>query len=497
MKELQNKILDYLYLLAATFFFSVNLIWGLRKSLWLDEVGTLITINSNSFIKLIQNIYNGSDQNAHAPLYFILMYFLNLLFGEQVLIFKTFSFSCIIVCILIAIYVLKDKIKYQTFLFLFLFLSINSFFSQFLIVEIRMYGLYFGLVIFWILYLYINRERNYLDVKSLIIYALLLTALLYIHYYSFFYIFLLFLLEIYYSLKYKFFRNLIPYLISFFLFSPWIVAIKNQVDSVHGYFWQKIPSLDNFFDLYYSFVGKSSLFLLVFILIYFMLKNKNLGSIKIFSEDKSLFIISLFSFLIVPFFIFITSLFELTVFVNRYFIPTYIVLILFLGILFQVSKLYKKSYLRFFIFLFLIVVGIYRMNNYRQFVQSAKEELNKKLELNEFKIPIVCESPHTYYPLEYYSQKKGVSNFYFILDYESTFKEGNIKNAPLDYFWNLNLKKCYDLPRVIEWDDFKAQNNKFLLIDEEDRMLFENRIEINPKYSWQVVKDNIYFVDKK
>lgn len=496
MKELLNKILDYLYLLAGTCFLSFNFILSLKKPLWLDEVETLIIINANGIWDLILNIYEGVDHNA--PLYFIIMYFVNIIVGEQIIILKIISFTFILMSITLSLYMLRSKINLSTYLFLFLFLSINSFFSKFLITEIRMYGLFFGLTIVWILYLYINSDRSKLCVKGLIIYTLLLTALLYVHYYSFFYIFIVLTIEIFFSLRNKCIKNIIPYLVSFFLFSPWLLAIKNQVESIQGYFWQQVPDLYNLSELYLSFVGKIGILLFLLfslILIFYLTKNKDLGNIEYFLKSKQLLFVTLLSFIIVPIFIFITSLFEITVFVKRYFIPTYIILIVILGVLYQESKIYNYFYLKLLILIVLIIIGCNRVNNYNQFVINEEENLTEKLDLNNMQIPIICESPHSYYPLEFYSQEIGNSNFYFILDYESAIKKGNVKNAPLDYYWNSSLKKCYDLPRIIEWDDFKSKHKNFLLINEKDRMLFENRLEKNPDYSWRVFQDNIYIIE--
>ena len=70
---------------------------------------------------------------------------------------------------------------------------------------------------------------------------------------------------------------------------------------------------------------------------------------------------------------------------------------------------------------------------------------------------------------------------------------GLSRNAIFDYYWNSRLKEVYELPRVVEWNDFSKSFNEFFVIDEMNRMLFERRIGNDPRYIVQRMTDNGIF----
>ena len=62
---------------------------GIQKPLWYDEIATLKVIRVPTLYELISLCYNGADTNP--PLYFIVLWLLRQIFGENIIMFRIFS----------------------------------------------------------------------------------------------------------------------------------------------------------------------------------------------------------------------------------------------------------------------------------------------------------------------------------------------------------------------------------------------------------------------
>jgi len=137
-------------------------------------------------------------------------------------------------------------------------------------------------------------------------------------------------------------------------------------------------------------------------------------------------------------------------------------------------------------------LGFYYNAKFNYVNKETNEKLDYFLQLDNSGLPVICESPHIFYPLWYYSDK----NYNLVLDWESSNVEGNVKNSVFDYYGNLRAKKIYDLKLVLIWSEFINLHDKFYIINEKGRMLFENRITDYNDYTITNVGRQIKFIEK-
>jgi hypothetical protein len=159
---------------------------------------------------------------------------------------------------------------------------------------------------------------------------------------------------------------------------------------------------------------------------------------------------------------------------------------------FTLDKLIDNKFIGLLIVFLLTVFTLNRLIYYKNFIEKNKTEIENILKLSKNNL-VVCESPHKQYPLDHYSSN---SNVLLLLDSISAFSKGNIKNAPYDYYLLSNYKKFYSLENILHFDDFVARNKKFLLINEDDRMLYEVRFRNNPNYTTKVISKNILLIEQ-
>ena len=480
----------YLILAVGLLFISSNLIIGLYKPLWLDEVASLNLLKVTSWSNLLNNIYNGADTNP--PLYFLLLFFVQKL-TKSVIYFRLFSVSLSITGLILLLRFLRKFVNKQTTAIVLIIISISYFFPQYLMVEVRPYAMFFLLSVLFLVQYYrisFQNQKNIFNILSLIFITIFL---LYTHYFAIFYIIITLIFEIFNKNR-KNYLVLISILIGILSFLPWVVAIRNQLSLIHGIVWQAKPKIWEIIKLP-SFYFNS--FLTIFVLIGSVvgLFIKKIDFTKIHKEYGG-FLILIIIFSLFPFINIILTYFNLSVSEPRYYIPSYISYIFILAIILNLFELVEYKLLLIPILIILFIYGSIMEVSYFKFQRSRKEEIKFLLKLNQTSLPILCESPHKFYPLDFYAKENGISNFYFILDKESAVLKSNVKNAIFDYYWNENLKHIYKLNHLIPIEEVINCLNAFYLLNEKDRMIFEHRFENNPSYSVKKEGHGIYFIEK-
>jgi len=483
LKKLLNINKDKIgFVIIPFFLLTLSFYLGLEKRLWLDEIFTLIYTNVSSFSILVKNIPISGDLNP--PFYYLIIFIVRNVFPESIITYRIVSALIALFGLFYLVFLFKNHFKAKNSFIVILLLSISWFYSLYLFIEIRSYGLIFLFFVVFTIFWFKILENNLIKKNDYLGLGLTVLFLFYTHYFSFVYVFPLLIVlgykknnkEIYFSL------------LLIFLFSlPLIYILKNQLEVFHGTTWQEIPSLYQIISLPFTFWGK--LFFLVITILHLVNYHKvKKIYLKIFA-DKNLMLF-LYIVFFIPIFVFILSRFSLMVFVERYFILTFIGLAILIGIIVD-GLVFESKHKALFLVIF-ICLGFYYNAKFNYVNKETNEKLDYFLQLDNSGLPVICESPHIFYPLWYYSDK----NYNLVLDWESSNVEGNVKNSVFDYYWNLRAKKIYDLKLVLIWSEFINLHDKFYIINEKGRMLFENRITDYNDYTITNVGRQIKFIEK-
>lgn len=471
------------------FFLTYNFVIGVQKPVWLDEIATFLTISVSSISKLISNLYSGCDTNP--PVYFVIAFVVSKMTSLTVIVMKFLSLVFALAGLVVFYRGYRDRIRLESFLLCFLGIAISSFFSQYLTTEIRAYSLFFALSFLLLAQYRKISTLERINVVPMLSYALIIALLLYVHYFSLFYVALLVIFEICYSVPRRRLNVLLASVVALIAYAPWIGGILNQLKAVHYTSWQPPPSVMELLGIPHYFFGYP-LLLTFLICVPAIVSRRGVGTSAFFHAQnrREIILLGLFAFL--PLFIYLLSLFLPIVFTQRYFVPSYVSMLILLALLVN-DFLPDHSYLVVALIVLFTAIGMHKLITYKANVESLKAELEHDLKLNSEGIPIVCESPHIFYPLDFYALREGNSHFYLVLDEESARAVGNVRNAIFDYYWNSRLREVYGLLRVIEWNDFRNSFNEFYVINERNRMLFEHRIENDRHYVVQPTTDDSIF----
>ncbi|MEJ5305672.1 MAG: hypothetical protein WHV63_06970 [Ignavibacteria bacterium] len=452
------------------------------RPFWLDEIYTLLQINVPNILILLSNFYQGTDTNP--PFYFLFFYALKNYFQIEEKYFRLISY--IFTTSGIALLYFNPLLKKYREEVLIITL-VSPFILFYLSSEVRAYPLIFFLGS--VLLLIISRD-NISSIKKHSLIALICFLLLFTHYYSLFYVLVIFIVQIKSLLGQRKYKEIFIYLMPVLIFIIWIPAIQNQIKSVNSYFWQNKVSLNQLILFPKFFFGKTLLVVipfLIFSLFNFTFKDKFRYMIK-YQE----FYIILLGWLLIPYIIGLLSFFIDIPFVERYFTLSFFPFVI--GIVYIIPDKINIRWLQITL-MSLILINIWNIFvNYKK-IEKEKEILNKRLSLLQ-KGNVICESPHVFYPLNYYSKNQGIYRAYFVLDLESASIKGNIKNALFDYYGNKYLRKYFYLPQVLEWNELNKKLNQFFIIDEPNRMFFEYRILNRSDYKLNEIEKNIFWVQK-
>jgi hypothetical protein len=108
-------------------------------------------------------------------------------------------------------------------------------------------------------------------------------------------------------------------------------------------------------------------------------------------------------------------------------------------------------------------------------------------------LPVVCESPHGYFPADYYYPD---CRAVYILDWDTALASFN-PHETADYKLMRAIKRQYPRHRVFDHDDFLRQYDRFLVLDEPHRIWFETRIRESPHYRTTTLPNGLILVERK
>lgn len=456
----------------------------------LDEVCSIITSTAESPFKLLTNYYKGCDTNP--PLYFLILHFWRKLFDNNIFFLRLLStlFVAIGIFFILKIEFLNNSDRLAIFSSFF----ISTFISFYLIKEIRPYSLQFclGSIAFYLFSLTKKNNKHYL------LLTLINTLLLYVHYYSIFYVGSMIAIELFYLIKQRKYLKGILNLLPFAFFLPWIPAIFNQYKIVFGKFWYQKLTSSAFYQFFLFFYAYEIFFLILLGVIFFIFFKKKrllfLDYLEQIHYIKKTIALSLSWFLIPFIAIGFLLLTDLNIpYLPRYFSLTFIPLSLFLAYVIKYANNLQKN----IIFLCSFFVIYFGVNEAKRFNEKFFEIIKGNIILME-NYELVFENPFWFYPTYFYSNfnTSTKKKAYYIMDYEIALNNKDVPNDLPDYFGNKNFKKYFEITGLEEWADFKERADSFIVFNETNRYLLEKRISKDSNFSVSFYKPGFFLVKK-
>lgn len=257
MKLDKKDIIHLIIIVVGILFVSIPVF---HNNLWFDESYS-VAIANHSF----SEIWTIGANDVHPVLYYWVLHIINLIFGNNIMIYRIFSLICAaILGILGFTHIRKDFGKDIGILF-----SFFSFFLPLIVVytaEIRMYTFAMLLVTLMAIYAYrIYKNQGNKQIKNWILFAVFSLASAYTHYYGLMAAGIINLIMFVYFVRKAYKEKKFTYEIKAFLISgiaqiilyiPWIVSLLGQMgrmSSTHFWIYLKFPdTLIEFFTFQFT-----------------------------------------------------------------------------------------------------------------------------------------------------------------------------------------------------------------------------------------------------
>lgn len=269
---MQKKIKEYLKKNSNIFHIILIIIGSifiilpnLHTNFWFDESYSVALVN-NSFI----DIWNIGSNDVHPILYYMFLKVINIIFGQNILIYRLFSVFGIIILGLIGFtHIRKDYGKKEGMLFTFF-----SFFLPAILVyagEIRMYT--YTIVFVTLSMIYLLRYLRSSLKSDLIKFGLCSICSCYLHYYALIAMCFINLYLLIKTIKTK--TNVSTFIkvatAQIILYLPWFLFFISQAMSVGGGFWISITYPDILFEILLFPFDVTNIFLIMIVPFYIYL----------------------------------------------------------------------------------------------------------------------------------------------------------------------------------------------------------------------------------
>lgn len=241
IKSINIKYIHIAIIIIGIIFISIPIF---HTCLWFDESYS-VAIANHSFAE----IWTIGGHDVHPVLYYWLLHILNLIFGNNILVYRLFSMICMSILGIVGYtHIRKDFGEKAGLLFSFFvfFLPVNLVYTG----EIRMYSLAMLLVTLTAIYAYrIYKNKDKINKKDWIIFGICSLSSAYTHYYGLIAIGIInlalmtcFIIQ---SIKAKKLTvNMKAFIIvgvtQIILYLPWIICLLVQIEGVKQNFWIKI-----------------------------------------------------------------------------------------------------------------------------------------------------------------------------------------------------------------------------------------------------------------
>lgn len=240
--KLDTKKLHIAMIILGSIFILLS---GFHSSLWFDETYSVALANHN-----ISEIWSIGGNDVHPILYYIGLRILNLIFGNNIIIYRLFSAIPVIIMSIIGFTHIRKDFGRKTsiiFSFLSLFLPMMSTYA----VEIRMYTWAMLLTTLTSIYAYRIVVKEY-NLKNWISFGVFSLMTAYTHYYGLMFAGIINLMLFIWILKKK--REylkifIIIAIIQVAAYIPWLVDFMVQLKNVSGGFWIGFTFPDTLYEL--------------------------------------------------------------------------------------------------------------------------------------------------------------------------------------------------------------------------------------------------------
>ena len=388
--KIKENYLLLLILLLATFlrFFHVN-----YQSIWLDEIHTMIETDPKLPFSDFINLLLFREQLQH--LYFVLVRFLNMIFGHDTSTVRNFS-AFLGVLGVYSVYLLGKALNNKRLGYIFALLLTVNYFHIWYSQEARPYSFFF---LFTVLSFYkLVQFVRLPSTKNAFYFGLFTALMLYGHFFALFILFAQGIVLLYFLIsrpkeqQKKFFTSCLIFGITTFVL--WIPSIKVflLVANLKS-FWVQPPTLDVYTQLFKEFFGHSEMvvFIVVTISIFYVIKLFNQNDNKNTLNNKYLFsAIFIFPWIVIGLlFPLIRSYTSLPMIISRYFIGVLpaILLILAIGINAIKNKIMLvivlTSFVAFSLTDIIFVKDYYFKVSKTQYREMAQEIINKNAKKDE------------------------------------------------------------------------------------------------------------------
>lgn len=257
MKIDKKDVLHIIIIIVGMLFIAIPI---LHSNLWFDESYSVAICNHT-----FGEIWSIGSHDVHPVLYYWVLHFINLIFGNNIIIYRIFSWLCAsLIGILGFTHIRKDFGKRVGILF--------SFFSFFLPVitvyvgEVRMYTFAMLLVTIMCIYAYrIYKNEGKKQIKNWLLFAFASLASAYTHYYGLMAAGIVNLILFIYFVKRAWEQKKFTYEIKAFfivgilqivLYLPWVISLLSQMkvmSSTHFWIYLKFPdTLVEFFTFQFT-----------------------------------------------------------------------------------------------------------------------------------------------------------------------------------------------------------------------------------------------------
>lgn len=308
-----------------------------RQSPWGDELFTLINSSSD---KSFSEIFEILKTDVHPPLYYYIIHFFNIIFGDSSFIARFVSVIFGIAGLFSVYYLSKELFNKKVGLIAVALLSINYFhiyYSQ----EARMYSMLFFTTTLSFLYLVKFIKKP--SLKTALLHGFFASLMVYTHFFALFTLFSQYLVLLYFIIKpfqvtqKKFFLySLLSGVVTLILYIPALIIFFQA--SKRTSFWIAAPETDVYTTMFKEFFGFSeiAIFIALITILFFLLKlfeRKEITQLTInpIKEKQVFSFFVLFIWIVITLLIpFILSYVNLPIIVSRYFInvlPALIIII--------------------------------------------------------------------------------------------------------------------------------------------------------------------------
>jgi len=176
LKKLLNINKDKIgFVIIPFFLLTLSFYLGLEKRLWLDEIFTLIYTNVSSFSILVKNIPISGDLNP--PFYYLIIFIVRYVFPESIITYRIVSALIALFGLFYLVFLFKNHFKAKNSFIVILLLSISWFYSLYLFIEIRSYGLIFLFFVVFTIFWFKILENNLIKKNDFILHALFFICL--------------------------------------------------------------------------------------------------------------------------------------------------------------------------------------------------------------------------------------------------------------------------------------------------------------------------------